>query len=304
VLQQLTMPNFLCWLQVIEHDSRMAAAVANEVQLMLNCNHPNVVRAFDYISHVQQRSTAKPAAAAAAASNVPSRLGSGAEYTAAADGGVHSGSLGRQGQQQQQQRRSSGDVVPRTGSGTEQQQQRRPSGGRVSSLGAMQQLLAQEAQQQQQQQGSGSSGSAAAAAAAAEHALHRQQQQQREELLQLQDRQQEQQQQLEQLSSHQQQQQQRDPLPLDQQQQHQQQEQLPLDQQQQEVRLQSGLLGHDSPPALPQTTNSSSTAGANVAAVGFGPNELADEEQWENVKTWLIQVCAIICFSIDDIKIK
>ncbi|WIA16690.1 hypothetical protein OEZ85_013348 [Tetradesmus obliquus] len=28
--------------KVIEHDSRMAAAVANEVQLMLSCNHPNV----------------------------------------------------------------------------------------------------------------------------------------------------------------------------------------------------------------------------------------------------------------------
>eukprot|EP00878_Enallax_costatus_P017735 GHUV01018633.1.p1 GENE.GHUV01018633.1~~GHUV01018633.1.p1 ORF type:complete len:586 (+),score=150.76 GHUV01018633.1:908-2665(+) len=36
--------------KVIEHDRAMAEAVANEVQLMLSCNHPNVVRAYHYIT--------------------------------------------------------------------------------------------------------------------------------------------------------------------------------------------------------------------------------------------------------------
>jgi hypothetical protein len=92
-------------------------------------------------------------------------------------------------------------------------------------------------------------------------------------------------------------QQQHDPLPLNQQQQQQQDKLLPdqQQQQQQEWRLKSGLLGHDYPPALPQTPNSSSTGGGRVVALGFGPYELADEEQWENVKTWLIQVRSFVC---------
>jgi hypothetical protein len=41
--------------KVIEHDSRMSSAVENEVQLMLNCKHPNVVAAYHYVTHKHQQ---------------------------------------------------------------------------------------------------------------------------------------------------------------------------------------------------------------------------------------------------------
>lgn len=165
--------------KVIEHDSRMAAAVANEVQLMLSCNHPNVVRAYHYITHAQQRSTGhqQQSAGATPIGGTPGQLAGSADTAAAAAGRTSSGGGGFGGphiqQQQQLQHRSDGNGLAATGSGPQQQQPQqqpgRPAGAgwRTSSLGAMQQLLAQEAQ------GSGS-GSAAAAADAAEHALHQQ----------------------------------------------------------------------------------------------------------------------------------
>lgn len=41
--------------KVIEHDSRMSAAVQNEVQLMLSCTHPNIVAAYHYVTHNHKR---------------------------------------------------------------------------------------------------------------------------------------------------------------------------------------------------------------------------------------------------------
>jgi hypothetical protein len=66
--------------KVIEHNSRMASAVENEVQLMMNCKHPNVVAAYHYVTHKHQQvnvtqalfcclCAAAAAAAAAAASH-------------------------------------------------------------------------------------------------------------------------------------------------------------------------------------------------------------------------------------------
>jgi hypothetical protein len=68
-----------------------------------------------------------------------------------------------------------------------------------------------------------------------------------------------------------------------------------LDQQQQQQQqhkeqVHSGLLGRDLPLALPQTPSGSSSDAGRLVAVGFGPCDLAEDDQWENVRTWLIQV--------------
>jgi hypothetical protein len=236
-----------CYMQVIEHDSRMAAAVTNEVQLMLSCNHPNVVRAYHYITHAQSRS---PAANTTPAGSTPGQLVDSADGGAAAAG---SSCIGKAAQQQQQQQRGDRRTAAGAGDALQQQQQQSVmqagSSLRTSSLGVMQQLLAQEGQQQ----GSGS----AAAAAATQHAQD--QQQQRAELQQLQ-------------------------------QDRQQQDQLPVQQQQGELQVRSGLLAHDLPPALPATSSSSSTGGGRQAGVSYGTCDVAEDDQWENVRTWLIQV--------------
>jgi hypothetical protein len=41
--------------KVIEHDSRMSAAVANEVSLMMSCKHPNVVAAYHFVTHTHKQ---------------------------------------------------------------------------------------------------------------------------------------------------------------------------------------------------------------------------------------------------------
>ncbi|WIA34787.1 hypothetical protein OEZ86_013090 [Tetradesmus obliquus] len=85
--------------KVIDHDSEAHAAVANEVELMLSFNHPNVVRALHCVTwtHVQKddaAAAAASAAATAAAAAAASQCSAGTPLT---------GTLGSSQQQQQPQ---------------------------------------------------------------------------------------------------------------------------------------------------------------------------------------------------------
>uniref|UniRef100_A0A383WIW4 Protein kinase domain-containing protein n=1 Tax=Tetradesmus obliquus TaxID=3088 RepID=A0A383WIW4_TETOB len=86
--------------KVIDHDSEAHAAVANEVELMLSFNHPNVVRALHCVTwtHVQ-----KDDAAAAAASAAATAAAAAAAASQRSAGTPLTGTLGSSQQQQQPQ---------------------------------------------------------------------------------------------------------------------------------------------------------------------------------------------------------